>query len=155
MWWWSLVGLFLLLLAIGYFENQKAKRELQDYLAELDNCRLNFKRLAAIGQLPILDSTMLNYRLAKNEKLHGIVNQTQNGEEGIKSKFGWGRLLVTNQAIIFEEEHKSQRIPFSSVSFFDLKNDGFILRRRNAKHLSFRTGKNAEILALLDTLISD
>lgn len=128
---WLLVPILIVLALIipVYIASKKEKRfEEEVSLWQSDIPPSNFEEACEMFQE--LDASEYNYRLVQNEKLLGV-------QERVTFNIGenaslLGRLLVTNQAIIFESPEDNERTTWARIASVSITYQGC--------HISHRTG---------------
>ena len=143
MWW--IVAIVVGLLVLGIFGYRTEQKALEAYLAERESYRIDYCKLVAEQELPDIVSQLHNYRPARNEKVLGFCDNAEQNSDGKK-----GRILLTNQAFVFESDNRNYRFPLTSVSAVESYLDGILIKRRNGKHVPINTGKTPKFLALVD-----
>ncbi len=129
---WLLLPLLIvsIFVIITYREAKKEKRFEQEVAVwQSDIPPSNF--LEACEMFQELDASEYDYRLARNEKLLGV-------QECVTLNIGQrspllGRLLVTNQAIVFESPEDNERITWTRIASVTITYQGC--------HVSHRTGE--------------
>ncbi|WP_375647875.1 hypothetical protein [Bartonella sp. CR84HXZ] len=128
---WLLVPILIVLIfvIIAYREAKKEKNFEQEVaLWQSDIPPSNFEEACEMFQE--LDASEYDYRLAKNEKLLGV-------QERVTFNIGektpaLGRLLVTNQAIVFESPEDNERTTWAGIASVTIT--------YQRCHISHRTG---------------
>ncbi|WP_254492886.1 hypothetical protein [Bartonella sp. B1099] len=128
---WLLVPILIVLALIipVYIASKKEKRfEEEVALWQSDIPPSNFEEACEMFQT--LDASEYGYRLARNEKLLGV-------QERVTFNIGenaslLGRLLVTNQAIVFESPEDNERTTWARIASVSITYQGC--------HISHRTG---------------
>ncbi|WP_273758948.1 hypothetical protein [Bartonella sp. AU55XJBT] len=128
---WLLVPMLIVLALIipVYIASKKEKRfEEEVALWQSDIPPSNFEQACEMFQE--LDASEYDYRLAQNEKLLGV-------QERVTFNIGentslLGRLLVTNQAIVFESPEDNERTTWARIASVSITYQGC--------HISHRTG---------------
>ncbi|WP_019222074.1 hypothetical protein [Bartonella senegalensis] len=126
---WLLVGVIIVLLwgIAVHFENKRVKLfEQQVAMLQPDIPPFDFSEACEMFQE--LDASEYGYRLARNEKLLGVQENTT-FIDGRKNKWD-GRLLVTNQAIAFESSVKNERTTWTRIASVDITYEGCQISRR-------------------------
>ncbi|ENN91120.1 hypothetical protein [Bartonella bovis] len=128
--WFLLVILTLFTLSTLYHYRQyKRKKHFEEQVSMLlsNVSPSNFSE--ASEMFPELDAYEYDYRLMRNEKLLGI----QEYVTFISSKKTkpFGRLLVTNQAIVFESPEKNERITWTQIASASITYQGCQINRRS------------------------
>ncbi|WP_208438200.1 hypothetical protein [Bartonella taylorii] len=126
---WLLVAIVIVsLLGIAvHFENKKVKLfEEQVAMLQSDIPPSNF--LAACEMFQELDASEYDYRLARNEKLLGV--QERVSFDISKKTTLLGRLLVTDQAIVFESPERNERTTWTRIASVAITYKGCQVSRR-------------------------
>ncbi|MET3560661.1 cbb3-type cytochrome oxidase subunit 3 [Bartonella japonica] len=126
---WLLVPFLIVLICIliVYHETKKEKSFEQE-VAMLQPDIPPFDFSEACEMFQELDASEYDYRLARNEKLLGVQENTR-FIDGRKNKWD-GRLLVTNQAIVFESPEKNERTTWTRIASVAITYQGCQISRR-------------------------
>ncbi|EJF86923.1 hypothetical protein [Bartonella rattimassiliensis] len=126
---WLLIAIIIVsLLGIAvHFENKNVKLfEEQVAMLQPDIPPSNF--LEACEMFQELDASEYDYRLARNEKLLGV--QERVSFDISKKTTLWGRLLVTDQAIVFESPERNERTTWTRIASVAITYKGCQVSRR-------------------------
>ncbi|WP_345119448.1 hypothetical protein [Bartonella pachyuromydis] len=134
---WLLVGIIIvLLLGIAvHFENKRIKLFEEQVAMLLPDIEVsNFSEACEMFQE--LDASEYEYRLARNEKLLGIQERVSFNISKKTTLFG--RLLVTDQAIVFESSEKNERTTWTRIASVAITYQGFQISRRTGVPLNYQ-----------------
>lgn len=150
---WLLVAIIIVsLLGIAvYFENKKEKNFEQEVAMLLPDIKVSsFSEACEMFQE--LDASEYDYRLARNEKLLGVQENTT-FTDGKKNTWD-GRLLVTNQAIVFESFEKNERTIWTQIASVAIAYKRCQINRRIGVpwHYQFNSIPNPRFAAVIRTL---
>ncbi|ENN91825.1 hypothetical protein [Bartonella schoenbuchensis] len=98
-----------------------------------------------------LDAYEYDYRLMRNEKLLGIQEYVTFMSNKKTQLFG--RLLVTNQAIIFESPEKNERITWTKIASANVTYQGCQINRRSGIAWDYEFNANPRFAAVVRTLV--
>ncbi|WP_375682737.1 MULTISPECIES: hypothetical protein [unclassified Bartonella] len=126
---WLLVAIIIvLLLGIAvHFENKKVKLFEEQVAMLLPDIEItSFSEACEMFQE--LDASEYDYRLARNEKLLGV--QERVSFDINKKTTLFGRLLVTDQAIVFESSKRNERTTWTRIASVTITYQGCQISRR-------------------------
>ncbi|WP_273719350.1 MULTISPECIES: hypothetical protein [Bartonella] len=126
---WLLVAIIIVsLLGIAvHFENKNVKL-FEEQVAMLQPYIPPSNFLEACEMFQELDASEYDYRLARNEKLLGV--QERVSFDISKKTTLWGRLLVTDQAIVFESPERNERTTWTRIASVAITYKGCQVSRR-------------------------
>ncbi|CDO46334.1 hypothetical protein KAE70_06585 [Bartonella henselae] len=134
---WLLVAtIIVLLLGVAvHSENKKVKLfEEQVAMLQPDIPPSNFEE--GCKMLQELDASEYDYRLARNEKLLGV--QERVSFDIRKKTRLLGRLLVTDQAIVFESPERNERTTWTRIASVAITYKGCQISRRTGVPLNYQ-----------------
>ncbi|WP_144754585.1 MULTISPECIES: hypothetical protein [Bartonella] len=150
---WLLVPILIILVLIipVYIASKKEKRfEEEVALWQSDIPPSNFEEACKMFQE--LDASEYDYRLVQNEKLLGV-------QERVTFNIGenaslLGRLLVTNQAIVFESPEDNERTTWARIASVFITYQGCHISHRTGApwNYRFRAIPNPRFAAIIRTL---
>ena len=132
-------GIFL----FGIKEYRKQRRADEAFSQAFADAYGRFSQLIASRNISIPDPQMDGYNPVRGEIVFGFSKLLRDHDRDIE-----GRLIVTNKALVFESQARSDRLVYPSLSHIEAKRDGVEMRKRNGPRRAFRTG-DPELLALI------
>ncbi|WP_396584231.1 hypothetical protein [Bartonella grahamii] len=126
--WLLLPFLIVLICVLIVYHETKKEKSFEQEVAMLQPNIPPFDFSEACEMFQELDASEYDYRLARNEKLLGVQENTR-FIDGRKNKWD-GRLLVTNQAIVFESPEKNERTTWTRIASVAITYQGCQISRR-------------------------
>ncbi|WP_375668049.1 MULTISPECIES: hypothetical protein [unclassified Bartonella] len=148
--WLLLPFLIVLLCVLIVYHETKKEKSFEQEVAMLQPDIPPFDFFEACEMFQELDASEYDYRLARNEKLLGVQENTR-FIDGRKNKWD-GRLLVTNQAIVFESSEKNERTTWTRIASVAITYQGCQISRRTGVPWNYEFTANPGFAAVVRAL---